>query len=341
MGKISFTYQLNHQNIEAKNIIGEIEFGTTFSLYNNREVAIYPKYDSIHWINKCIVSDNILLIEVEDSFFTEDIVFDKILTTFLFNLLDFGKLKLVSVDFSKSFLANNFPNPFPKIKNTPALGTILKPYYQSLNDKKEMVSQLAECGLRVIKEDETFLVPKDQILRHSVELQYLFNEKGFYIPNITSYVADYPFIERLINDAGVGIVMINFLVCGLGNVFRLKKNFPNLGIWGHRVGYSAIENYISIQAISQMAVTAGIDYLHIGTPESQSFFEEKQRLIKNLNGVRPFKAVFTKTTETTIHKLVTTFKDEVIYLACGSLRNIDGISLDIKRVQNWVRNARS
>lgn len=338
MGKIYFTYEIIHLDIDVKQIAGEIEYGITFSLNDDCESITFPQYRGLNWL-RWQLNGNILVLEVDDQFFNEDSVFEKVWTTFLLNLMDFGKLKLVDVDVSQSFLAARFaPNVF-EFKESPILGSILKPYYQSLIKKKEVVSTLVSQSLQIIKEDETYLVDKQLVLSHSISLQKSCCQRGYYIPNVTSFIYDYEFIKKLINESGIRIVMVNFLVCGLGSVFRLKKEFPLLGIWGHRVGYSAIENQVSVQALSQLATSAGIDFIHIGTPKNNSFYNEKQEIIESINKIRQAKVVFTKTTEKTIGDLVSHFSDRAVYMACGSLQNDDGISINYSKAHNWVEKA--
>ncbi len=342
MGEIKFRYKIQNVNINPQNIVGEIEYGVTFLLHSDRETAVYPQYNAVKWIKNCeIDSEKNLYIIVDDVFFDDETIFEKIWTVFLFNLLDFTGLELVDVDFSKSFVSHIIPSEVSRVEKHkyPILGTILKPYYQTLESKKNIVSKFAEHGLQIIKEDETFLVEKKVILDHAIALQECMNGFGNYVPNITPYITDYEFVENLIDKSGVNIVMVNFLVCGLGNILRLKRKIPQLKIWGHRVGYIAFEKYISTQAISQMAIGSGVDYLHIGTPRNSDMYQEKLNLIHNLNQLKQIKAVFTKTTSATINELVKTYRDKVVYLACGAFREKDGVSVDMNKVQEWVTRA--
>lgn len=339
MGTIKFTYQLNDPKIIPDQIIAEIEYGVSFSLYSDHESVLFPQFPKAHWIKNLYSNKDSLFIEVDDDFFDEYVVFEKIWTTFILNLLDFGQLKLLDIDFSGSFLSGRFSDPIPEFQYTPVLGTIIKPYYQPLNQKIELVSILNNYGLQVFKEDETYLVGKNQVVEHAIPIQNVLQNKGFYIPNVTPFLSDHEFIEKLIKEADIRIVLVNFLVSGLSPIFRLKQEFPDLGIWGHRVGYSAFRDVISIRAISKMAVSAGIDFLHIGTPNNPDSSFEKLQLINELKSIKPFKGVFTKTNPSTIPDLVRTFKDEAIYLACGSLKNDDAISFDLEKVKEWVMKA--
>jgi len=339
MGTISFIYQLKDPKIKPEQIIAEIEYGASFSLYPNHESVLFPQFPKAHWIKNLYSSKDSLIIEVDDGFFDEYVVFEKIWTTFILNLLDFGQLKLLDIDFSGSFLSGRFSNPLPEFDDTPILGTIIKPYYQPLNQKIELVSILNTYGLQVFKEDETYLVGKNQVVEHAIPIQNLLKNKGFYIPNITPFLSDHKYIKQLINESGVRIVLVNFLISGLGAIYRLKQEFPDLGIWGHRVGYSVFRDVISIRAISKLAITAGVDFLHIGTPINTVSYTEKIQLINELKDIKPFKAVLTKTTPSTITDLVKTFENEAIYLACGSLKNDDAISFDLEKVKEWVMRA--
>lgn len=339
MGTIKFTYQCDDSQLRPNEIISEIEYGASFILSEHKEIAIFPKILISNWIKNITRNDCALLLEVDDNFFNDDVIFEKIFTTFIYNLMDFCKLRLLDVDFSNSFVINKFIGPKPVITHTPILGTILKPYFQTLEKKQELVLSLSSSGLQVLKEDETYLVDRDTLSMHATVMQGLLQDRGCYVPNITPYVSDHELIKQLINQSGVQIVMVNFLVTGLGDVYRLKRAFPSLGIWGHRVGYLAVENQISIQAISQLAIAAGVDFLHIGTPTNQQMLESKSALITKLNTIKQCKAVFTKTHENSIHDLVSHFRTSAVFLACGSLKKDDGISFDERKVSQWVREA--
>lgn len=339
MGTIKFTYRCDDVKLKPEEIIAEIEYGASFVLNTNDELAIFPAVSKTKWINDYTHNYDTLILQVDDSFFDDNMLFEKIFTTFIFNLMDFGKLQLVNIDFSKSFILNKFTEPIYEFSHKPILGTILKPYYQSLEQKLELVSSLCSSGLQVFKEDETYLVSKDTLIEHAIAIQNLLQDRGCYIPNITPYVSDHEYIEKLIDQSGVQIVLVNFLVTGLGDVYRLKKAFPGLGIWGHRVGYLAVQDQLSIHAISQLAIAAGIDFLHIGTPTNQPSWEEKKRLICDLQTIKQCKAVFTKTSENSIRFLVKQFSKEAVFLACGSLKKNDGISFDKRKINRWVKSA--
>jgi len=336
MGEVRLSYQLENFNIKPADLIGEIEYGITFISNADCDVPVYPQYKRTRWVNECEIVQDRLHLAIDDRFFSQNCIFDQLLITFLFNFLDFGGLQLEDVDFTKSDFKNT-ENPFAvDLSESIFLGTVLKPYYSPMKQKVEMLERFLGKGVRFIKEDETFLGDKQTILTQSAELQKVCGEDGYYIPNVTSFVNDHLFIKELIDECGIRIVMLDYLVCGLNNVANLKRAFPHLGLWGHRVGFLAVERNITIKALAQMAVVAGIDFLHIGTPQSRNEFNLKSELIKVLNKNRKIKAVFTKTTPETIGDLVNVFKGSAIYMACGSLRGMDGMSIDWLKVDEWV-----
>ena len=104
---------------------------------------------------------------------------------------------------------------------------------------------------------------------------------------------------------GINIFMIDYLISGFGPVFGLKKRYPKISIWGHRIGYEAIKGNISMDALLTIAQLSGV-----------------------------FKPIFTITTPQVLDYLLPVFGDDAIYLSCGYYRDQDG-SIDWDKVRSW------
>jgi hypothetical protein len=288
------------------------------------------------------------VIEVDDAFFDCECLFEKLFTAFVYNLLDFGDVRLISIDVSNSSfgdkraghqeLENDSDNtPFQSL----VLGTIFKPYYHlSLRDKVDMAAKFIDVGLDLIKEDETFFASSHRLAKETKVIQNAIAGSGIYVPNVTHYVQDYHLIEQLQN-VGVKIVMVNFLVTGFRSVINLKRRFPELSVWGHRVGYWIIERFISMEALGTMAALAGFDFLHLGTPRDKVEATAKRELLSRLKVLKSsFVPVFTKTTPEVLVQILNEFRDvPIVLMACGYLRDESG-ELNWERVHEWVTVAR-
>lgn len=340
MGIVKLTYQIKSITVPVPMLINDIERGITFILDYDGERTVFPPQAHLSWIKNWSYDSSILSIAVDDDFLPTDSVFEKLFTTFVFNLMDFGEIFLQKIDFSESNLLSYAPSSSRELFNSrPVLGTIFKPYYQPLKEKINMGKKFAEANINVIKEDETYLMRKSVILNEAICIQRELPDQCQYIPNITSHINDYSFIEELLKSSRAKILMVDFLVAGLGNIFKMKKEFPEAQLWGHRVGFSAFQNFISVEAISTLAVFAGIDYLHIGTPVTERQFSEKRIIIDKISEMRNFKAVFTKTSDTLAGDLVKRFDSKAVYMACGYFRNELNGELEYKKVIEWVERA--
>lgn len=346
MGTIRLKYELC-ESIQYTILANEIEYGTAFALYHDREETIPLWGNELRWISLKKM-DNFLVIDVDDDFLGKDYIFEKLLVAFLYNLLDFGELRLISIDISNSSYFRQIksqqiaPIYFQKTsQKKPLLGTIFKPYYHySLRDKIKMAEKFTAIGINLLKEDETFFVSKEELLREAQIIQSIIKGNGNYIPNITHYVHDYYFLERLL-DSGIEIVMVDFLITGFRPILRLKQKFPEICVWGHRVGYWTIERFISMDALGVLALLSGIDFLHIGTPNNKKEEGEKLQLISFLRSINPwFVPVFTKTTPEILMEISYLFDGTVALMACGYFRDDRG-AINWGKVQEWVFAAQS
>ena len=145
-------------------------------------------------------------------------------------------------------------------------------------------------------------------------------------------------LEQLIGT-GIKIVMVNVLVTGFKNIHLLKVKFPELKIWGHRVGYSQLSDIISMDALSILLTLAGIDFLHIGTPVTKDEIDNRYEIMnanKSIN--KHFKPIFTKTTPEVNEEIIKTLKTNPIYLGCGYYRDENG-KIDWGKVDIWQKEA--
>ena len=346
MGTVILRYSFNKLIIPFDTLANEIEYGTTFALYRDREDIIPLRGDGLQWIS-WRVEDKNFIIEVDDVFLEEGYIFEKILVTFLYNLLDFGMLQLISIDLSKSSYSSNInahqkviPKYFRRLAKNSILGTILKPYYHlSLKQKIKMAERFTYMGIELLKEDETFLVPESRLMKEAEAIQSAINGSGYYIPNITHYIYNYRVVEKLLK-LGIELIMVDFLVTGFRPIFNLKQKFPELSVWGHRVGYWSLKKFISMEAIGILAVLAGIDFLHVGTPKNEKEAKDKLQLVSKLQTIKPqFIPVFTKTTPEILQEILSQFNGTTVSMACGYFRNDEGL-IDWDKVQKWIKSAR-
>lgn len=337
MGYIKLTYHIKSTRVPVETIIQEIEYGSTFALYHDKEEIISYK-SNLKWIN-WEQDGKKLFIHVDDSFFELDCFFEKFMTIFLYNFMDFGTLYLEEIDISNSSFSQRIPlrNQTIGLDGNKFLnGTIYKPYYHlSIEDKLKQTETFISFGMNVFKNDECFLISKESIVQEARIICDAIQDKAYYIPNVTSYVNDYNLIKELI-DIGIKVFMVDFLVCGFKSVYQMKQLFPDILIWGHRIGYSTIEHYVSMQAIGVLGILAGLDFMHVGTPTSINL-EEKKKTIKSLQDIHHgFMPVFTKTTPELLDLLIPTFQQSAIYLTCGYLRDSNANIIE-QNIINWTK----
>ena len=346
MGLITLKYDIGRLVVPPSIVMNEIEYGTTFALYHDREKIIPLLGSGLQWIS-WEMENTTLILKVDDDFLGNDYVFEKLLVAFLHNLLDFGELRLVSIDLSDSFYFQYINDQYrvPKYFQVPRknllLGTIFKPYYHlSLVEKIEMVKRFTDMGIDLIKEDETFFASENKLLQEARAIQSAIQRRGHYIPNVTHYVHDYQIIEKLLNS-GIEIVMVDFLVTGFRPILRLKQKFPEICVWGHRVGYWALAKFISMEVLGTLAVLAGIDFLHIGTPNNDKDAENSLQLVSRLRNMRPqFAPVFTKTTPEILRGMAGMFDGTTVFMACGYFRDEQTTAIDWEKVKTWASSAK-
>ena len=341
MGSIKLEY-ICSKRTDVKTIINEIEYGNTFIINHEGEKTVPLWGNDFFWVKPHIIDDCRFYLYVDDSFFTIETFFEKIITAFIYNLQDFGAVRLELIDISNSELDFLYPEGIGVdiFSNYPICGTIFKPYYHFSRQKKcDFASKMISMGIDLIKEDETYLICKEQLIYDAIKIQSTMGPNAFYVPNITSFVHDYNLLSMLY-DAGIKIVMVNFLVTGFSQINRLKQSFPKLKIWGHRVGYSPLENIISMKALAKIAVLSGIDYLHLGTSIERKILAQQHELINELRMLAPFLPVFSKTSPEINPMLLNNLGHELILMACGYFRNEQTSEINWAQVKKWIRAAK-
>ncbi len=344
MAHIKLDYTCS-SNTDLQAVVREIEYGNTFVIDGQKEKLVPIPGEKQEWVKVNSKSENHFSLSVNDAFFELDCFFEKVVTAFIFNFLDFGDIRLEAIDIKQSELQFN-----QQAKNSsnneifaefPALGTIFKPYYHfALKEKLRMASRLTEIGINVIKEDETYLVGKERILSEARQIQETMGEKAFYVPNVTSYVQDVDFIAVL-TRIGIRIVMVNFLITGFRPIFHLKQQLLGLKIWGHRVGYKSLLDVVSMRALAKLSVLSGINYLHLGTTLKANQLVGQNELIGDLRQLNPgFLPIFTKTSPEIIPTLLSRLSSKLILMACGYFRSETTGHLDWERIRTWVERAK-
>ena len=348
MGSVVIRYRLGKLKVLPSTLVNEIEYGSTFALYPGQEDIIPIFTGNLKWLS-WEEKDRNLTIRVDDNFLEIDSLFEKITTAFLYNLLDFGEVQLLSIDLSDSSyfkletIRKRETSQVLQLFNSDLmLGTIFKPYYHlSLHEKIALVEKFIGMGINIIKEDEIFLAPEEQLLDEAKSIQEVMGEHNLYIPNLTHQVNNYNLIEKLL-DCGIKVIMLDFLVTGFRSILRIRQRFPELFLWGHRIGYITFERFISIAALGTLAMIAGIDFLHIGTPISNSDIRDKIYLVSHLRQINSsFIPVFTKTTPNLLPQLIRSFGKTAVFMACGYFRNEEGKAIDWARVKEWVSKTKN
>jgi hypothetical protein len=341
VGVIRFKYDIHHLNVAVEQLVYELEYGNTFVLGENTEKVTTLKFGDLTWVD-WQQDQNKLEIFVKDQFFSETDIFEKILTSFIYNLVDFGQIRLEKIDISQSIWKKliELQNKSPQAQKHDELthfGTVIKPYYHtSLDERIALINKVASHNITFVKEDETYLLVPSALLDHTIRIKSAIGSEVHYVPNITTAVCEYGLVERLLNHQ-VNPMMVNILVAGFRNIQNLKEQFPELQLWGHRVGYNLLESHVSVRAFSQLCLLAGISFLHIGTPCSQAEAIKKNLMCHELNRDYPgFTPVFTKTSPEIVSLIqLHDIHHQKIIMACGNLRDETG-RIDERKVAAWA-----
>lgn len=320
MGQIKLEYRVEKITVPIQTIIGEFEYGSTFALYPSHESVMPSGMGELKWI-QYHYSGSLLEVWIDDSFWEMDFFFEKFMTLCLHNLSDFGNICLDKIDISSSKLKDILFHGEKSIITTPLIGTIFKPYYhQTVEEKISQAERFVDLGFNVFKNDECYFLPKEKLAKEVYNIHKAIGNNAYFVPNISSVVTDIDFMKELIG-MGTSIFMVDYLISGLSSIYKLKQSFPEITIWGHRIGYQAIKSSISMDALCTLAQLAGIDFLHVGTPVSEDILDCKCLVNRQKMYNSRFRPVFTKTTPDVLKELLPTFGSNAIYLACGYFRN--------------------
>jgi len=335
----------------ARKISAELNRGLTFIVSQVGEKVVSVSGESSGWARTVIRDDNIY-VYVDDDFFLRHCIFEQVLTSLWANLLDFGQMRLRGFRLSDNIHTLLTSQDFSKLSvnelvraDGPYFGTVFKPSFGlSLYKKTDMARKFASLGGVFIKEDETYLTNRRKLLKESKAVQRAMNaisDSCFYVPNATPHLRDIGVLREL-SESGIRVVMVNYLIAGLPSVYKAIRENNDLLFWGHRVGYRAIEKWISMKAIAVLAAYSGMNMIHIGTP----FFSVKNSIRKSLSifqAVKEINAkavpVFTKTSQEILSDLIRLFSRNIIIMACGSLRT-NGY-LDWDKVRQWIKTIKN
>lgn len=342
MGSITFTYKINPKTTPISNIISEIESGTVFAHYYDREVSI-PLASSLPTDFSYNFSlNNRLILRINDSFYESDTLLDKLFTSFFMNICEYKDVVLEDIGLEDSnWRHHNSKTPvlkdfFSCFDDRPILGTIIKPYYtMNLKEKIKWIENFHLQGINLFKMDETYFLSPSQLLLETKAINAHFQGNICFVPNITHVLHDLKLVSTLINS-GSPIALVNFLCSGLSSVSNLI-NWTDIQVWGHRIGFTYLQKKISMIALGKIASLAGISYLHIGVPKNLTECRNKQKLIENLKtNNRNILPIFTKTTPEVLGHLLETFGNNAIYMGCGFFYQPNG-QINWNRVREWVK----
>lgn len=331
----------------AEMITEELNKGLSFVLSETDEKTVSLRGKRKLWATTFIDKDRIYLY-IDDEFFRGYCGVDRILTCLWANLLDFGHLQLEDIQLSKKVHHLLFSpiqgkicfQELVKIKG-PYFGTIYKPSFGlSLKEKVTIATKFASLGGTFIKEDETYFVSKDKLIKHSKIIQEAMNKVSdccFYVPNVTPYLMDEKVFQKLC-EIGIQIIMVNYLIVGLPTLHAVGRKYRNMLFWGHRVGYKALQKCISMKAMASIAAYCGADIIHVGTPFLSSDISIRE-CVGTIEAMKRVKKevlpVFTKMSIQLTPKLVELFGKDIIVLACGGLRT-NG-TLNWRKVKRWIK----
>lgn len=335
MGRLGVKYVIRESSVPIETIVNEFEYGSTFSLYPDHKDVRPSGKGNMTWVQYGYnASSSRLEVWFEDSFWTMDYFFEKFMTLCLYNLLDFGDIYLSEIDLSESDLRACISKKKRELSGFPLIGTMFKPYYhQTTEDKIAEARRFMALGCNVFKNDECFFLGKEDLLTEARAFHAAIGSEAYFVPNITAYISDHVLIERLI-EMGITIFMTDYLITGFKTLHQLKKRFPEVTLWGHRIGYESNKNHISMDALCKIAQLAGIDWLHIGAPRPNEV-AERLRLVEKQKAINPnFKPIFTTVTPQVLKYLLPAFGNDAIYLGCGYYRDEDGC-INWNNVKTW------
>ncbi len=219
----------------------------------------------------------------------------------LFELSEFSGLRLLDLELPLAF-ANKYPGPqfgipgtrkLSNVYDRPLVGTIIKPSVGlSPEQTAVMVSQLAEAGIDVIKDDELMANPPHSPFEKRVEaIMRVINEnaertgkKVMYCFNISDDIDSMMRNHDTVVQAGGTCVMVSINSMGLPAVAHLRKSCA-LPIHGHRNGWGMLTRSphlgIAFPAYQKLWRLAGVDHLHVNGLQNK-FWEPDDSVVKSI-----------------------------------------------------------
>lgn len=167
--------------------------------------------------------------------------FSMMLSTVIGNISSSGKVKLVDLEFPKSFL-DGFKGPkfgvegirkLLGVYNRPLLNNMIKPCIGLTPEKTaELAYEAAVGGVDVIKDDELVCDPpfcrlEDRVkavMKAIKEADEVKGEKTLYAFNITAPASNIVENAYRALDAGANCLMVNYATCGLDTVRLITEN---------------------------------------------------------------------------------------------------------------------
>jgi hypothetical protein len=336
LGTITLRYTCP-PSVDLTAVAQEFESGATFALYLDREIVITGRSRPPANVSLLPLSDG-FEVTASDIFLPRSVRFTRLATSFLANLLDFGLIRLESIDIRRSNVIRPSGSLGGRASVPPAaFGTVVKPYFKlSATERASMICGLADLGFDLVKEDECYIVPASEAI-DMVDRTEAVTSRGFlYIPNVTGFVSDHAAMGELV-DRGTRVAMVNALITGLQAISDLTTRFPALSVWVHRVGYAAIAQLVTRRAFTQLATLAGASMIHVGTPVTKADFDEVSEFAPHAFGTaETFRPVFTKLTPEVLSGVEAAFGPHGVYMVCGWVRDASTGEFDDERLTDWL-----
>lgn len=223
----------------------------------------------------------------------------------LFELKEFGALKLIDLDLPSAFTAR-YAGPAFGIDGTRELlgrptgamiGTIIKPSIGlSPEQLADVVAALADAGIDFIKDDELQgngpSAPLAERVRAVMPVLEAYADrtgrKPMYAFNITDDIGRLEANHDLVVAAGGTCVMACINMVGLAGIEFLRHH-AEVPIHGHRAMFGAISRSeqvgIGFRAWQKLARLCGVDHLHTNGI-SNKFYESDEHVLDSISAVR-------------------------------------------------------
>jgi ribulose-bisphosphate carboxylase large chain len=263
-----------------------------------------------------------------------------VLSVLVANTMEAGEIRLEEIELPDEVL-QNAPGPalgVPGIRQLlrrqggPLFAVALKPNLgMNIREKADLAEQLASCGVDIIKDDETSMLPPGVLIEAAAQVQARLDAlasesfRPCYVPNVSGDLVANKHIEQL-QAASLHGAMLCFLICGCTKVLQCRScEHAAFFLYGHRAGYDALSPYVSMSVIAKLARLSGLDMVHVGTPLPGDIVKvnEVRRSVSALQGklgeLRPAMPVFSKTSIELGRYLLNAYGKDCTLMACGSI----------------------